>query len=92
MLRFIVYRYIFYKDSKISHASPLALRHHLPQPPQLYYTLPYYTHRCTMPPLYPIGSTTQPYLGTSILHLARLPLLDLLDLLHLLDLPLLGLG
>ena len=36
MLRFIVYRYISYKDSKISHASPLALRHHLSQlPPAL---------------------------------------------------------
>ena len=33
MLRFIVYRYISYKDSKISHASLLALRHHLSQPP-----------------------------------------------------------
>ena len=33
MLRFIVYRYIFYKDSKISHASLLTLRHHLSQPP-----------------------------------------------------------
>ena len=29
MLRFIVYRYISYKDRKISHASLLTLRHHL---------------------------------------------------------------
>ena len=36
MLRFIVYRYISYKDRKISHASLLTLRHHLSQlPPAL---------------------------------------------------------
>ena len=59
MLRFIVYRYIFYKDSKISHASPLALRHHLSQLPPallptsqphdlplLYYPLLYYPPHC----------------------------------------------
>ena len=59
MLRFIVYRYISYKDSKISHASVLALRHHLPQlPPALlptsqlhdlplpYSTQLYYTPHC----------------------------------------------
>lgn len=117
MLRFIVYRYISYKDSKISHASLLTLRHHLSQlPPALLptpalrpahdlhttypstrlsildpptlpmctllpihsYAITCYTyypahtchtpprpahlpHRCTMPPLYPIDSTTQPY-------------------------------
>ena len=59
MLRFIVYRYISYKDSKISHASLLALRHHLSQlPPALlptsqlhdlplpYSTQLYYTPHC----------------------------------------------
>ena len=51
MLRFIVYRYISYKDSKISHASLLALRHHLSQPPSP--TTPPHcptTYTCPTPP------------------------------------------
>ena len=64
MLRFIVYRYISYKDSKISHASLLALRHHLSQlPPALLPTsqlhdqhLPYSTTRLSIldPPTLPM--------------------------------------
>lgn len=72
MLRFIVYRYISYKDSKISHASLLSLRHHLSQPPALLPTsqpydqhLPYYPPHCpTTYPCPPPSPTT---------HLTALP-------------------
>lgn len=54
MLRFIVYRYISYKDRKISHASLLTLRHHLSQlPPAL---LP-----SSLPHDLPLPYSTQPY-------------------------------
>jgi len=76
MLRFIVYRYIFYKDSKISHASLLALRHHLSQlPPALLPTsqphdlhLPY---SCTCP-------TTHLIAPPALLHTALRPASTLL--------------
>ena len=66
MLRFIVYRYIPYKDSKISHASLLTLRHHLSQPPS---PTPY---PCPTPP----SSTTHltaPPPAHDLLHPALLP-------------------
>ena len=66
MLRFIVYRYISYKDSKISHASLPTLRHHLSQPPS---PTPY---PCPTPP----SSTTHltaPPPAHDLLHPALLP-------------------
>ena len=72
MLRFIVYRYISYKDSKISHASLLSLRHHLSQPPALLPTSqPYDQHL----PYYPPHSTTCtcPTPPSPTTHLTALP-------------------
>ena len=73
MLRFIVYRYISYKDSKISHASLLSLRHHLSQPPALLPTSqPYDQHLPYYPPHCPTTST-RPTPPCSTTHLTALP-------------------
>jgi len=81
MLRFIVYRYISYKDSKISHASLLTLRHHLSQlPPAL--PPPHCPTTCTCPtpppqlyspPHSPTTLLTVPPPAPALLHPALLP-------------------
>ncbi len=68
MLRFIVYRYISYKDSKISHASLLALRHHLSLlHPALHRPHSPTTYPCPTPPS-PTTHLTAPPPAPALLH------------------------
>ena len=88
MLRFIVYRYTSYKDSKISHASLLTLRHHLSQlPPALH--RPHSPTTCTRPthdlPLYSAiypRSAYPTYVHTTPYPLLRYHLLHILSRTH----------
>ena len=84
MLRFIVYRYISYKDSKISHASLLTLHHHLSQLPQPYYP-PHCPTTCPCPTPSPTTHLTTPRPARALLHPALRPVPALPpahDLLH----------